>query len=102
MQLLLPSDETALEALLRELAHEPQEAAAPITIPPAPASLAWMADQIEQLAQQTRQAVPTREPPPPHMSRARIPFGTVVQPKQRREVLASETQQAFEQLSLFG
>jgi N12 class adenine-specific DNA methylase len=47
-----PNDaETRLEALLRELATDPDDAvAAPVIIPPAPASVAWMAAAIERQA----------------------------------------------------
>jgi N12 class adenine-specific DNA methylase len=79
------ADETRLEALLRELAEEPDETRALlVTIPPAPASLVWMAE--EQKRQQRTK--PLDRPRP------------VLLPQPEPRWLASEP--TFEQLSLFG
>jgi N12 class adenine-specific DNA methylase len=79
------ADETRLEALLRALAEEIDDPPAlPVSIPPAPASLAWMAEEQER-QQRTR---PVDRPRP-------VPL---LQPEPRR----SAPQPTFEQLSLFG
>jgi N12 class adenine-specific DNA methylase/SAM-dependent methyltransferase len=79
------ADETRLETLLRDLAEEPDDRPAPpVTIPPAPASLAWMAEEQER--QQRPQPVDRPRPVSPP------------QPESRRPA----SQATFEQLSLFG
>jgi predicted deacylase len=79
------ADEMRLEALLRDLAKElDQTRVLPVSIPPASASLAWMAEEQER-QQLTR---PVDRPRP-------IPLP---QPEPRR----SAPQPTFEQLLLFG
>jgi hypothetical protein len=58
------ADETCLEALLRELAEEPYETPVlAVSIPPAPLSLAWMAE--EQESQQRPKLINRLHPVPP-------------------------------------
>jgi N12 class adenine-specific DNA methylase/SAM-dependent methyltransferase len=79
------ADETRLETLLRELVAEPDDPPAlPVSIPPAPASLAWMAEEQER-QQRPKLIKPLHPVSPP-------------QPEARRSV----PQPTFEQLSLFG
>jgi hypothetical protein len=79
------ADETRLEALLRALAEEiDHPPALLVSIPPAPASLAWM-DEEQERQQRTK---PINRPRPV----------SSLQPEPRR----SAPQPTFEQLSLFG
>jgi N12 class adenine-specific DNA methylase/SAM-dependent methyltransferase len=79
------TDETRLEALLRELAEEPDDRPAdPVILPPAPASLACMVKEQER--QQRTKPIDLLHPVPPP----------------QRESRRSAPQPTFEQLSLFG